>query len=771
MTQVAPRKGHTNTDGAPSYKAAAIVSAIVLALYLVTLAPTIGLWDAGEYVAAAAGLGIPHPPGNPGFVLLGRVVSLTPIASTVAGRLNVLVAIASALSAGLWFLVTEQVARNWFSRTPALAIAAAAAIVGATAFTVWNQSVVNEKVYTVSLFLLSLDLWATLRWQAAPDGRHADRRLALLSYRLGLGYTIHIAGLLAGPALLAAVLYTRPRTFLRARLLMMCAAMFVLGVSPYIALPIRAAFRLEINEGHPTACQDGAPHWDCTVSRETLDRFLYENNRTQYAKPSLLDRQESLSNQVRMWWLYFKWQWFRDPSGASPDWQGSLAVVMLLLTALGGYTHWRRDRRTFVPFATLILTLTAGLIYYLNFKLGYSQAVAMGVQDPRAHEVRDRDYFYLWSYSALSVWIALGIAYVWQRLAEFLADDGADDARATPTPAQWRMTAPVLAVALIPLVLNWSAASRRGETFAEDFAVDVLNSVEPNGILFTGGDNDSFPLWFAQQVLGVRRDVTVVLLAYLSTDWYVREQINRELVQYDPATGPAIYKTLPRTPTIPVLAMSPAAADSIPLITRTTAPSRIQLAGFDVDIPAGTPLTRDVVVMLRIIRDAGGTRPIYFSSGAGSAPIDRFLSDRLVTQGLARKLVAHPDSAPGVVRNGTEHVDLERSIAMWKTFSGPAAIERQGRWIDAPSANTPYLYMRLGYAITTALAQAPRGAEQLGFIAAGRAAPSSSLQANTDLRHQLGRMSASLNYMRLISGRQQVLEAPSGLGYAPVTGR
>src|SRR6185295_10380964 len=101
------------------------------------------------------------------------------------------------------------------------------------------------------LFLLSLDLWATLRWQAAPDGRHADRRLVLLSYRLGIGYTIHIAGLLAGPALLAAVLYTRPRTLLRPRLLAACLGVFILGVSPYVALPIRSAFRLEINEGHP----------------------------------------------------------------------------------------------------------------------------------------------------------------------------------------------------------------------------------------------------------------------------------------------------------------------------------------------------------------------------------------------------------------------------------------------------------------------------------------------------------------------------------------
>jgi hypothetical protein len=742
---------HSAPDGdAPSYRIAGVVALVALALYLLTLAPTIGLWDAGEYVAAAAGLGIPHPPGNPGFVLLGRVVALLPIAQTVAGRLNVLVAVASALAAGLWFLVTEHVARTWLTHARARIAAAAAALLGVTAFTVWNQSVVNEKVYTVSLFLLALDLWATLRWQAAPDGPKADRRLALLCYRLGLGYTIHIAGLLAGPALFAAVMATRRGTFRRGRLMLACGGMFVLGLSPYVALPIRAAFRLDINEGHPTACEDGRPHWGCTLSRETLDRFLYENNRTQYAKPSVLDRQQTLPNQVKMWWVYFKWQWFRDVTESSPGAQSAFAVIMLMLAAVGGYAHWRYDRRSFIPFATLMATLTVGLIFYLNFKLGYTQAVAMGIQNPAAQEARDRDYFYLWSYSALSVWLGLGLAYVWRDVAGFLGGDGASGAR----ESHWRLASVVMVVAALPLVLNWSAASRRGETFAEDYAVDLLNSVEPNGVLFTGGDNDSFPVWFAQQVLGVRRDVTIVLLPYLQTDWYVRELIARTPPPYDAAHGPALYAGMAHPVSgKPVLSISRQAADSIPPMMETYEARRVELAGFSIPIPPAS-IPRDVIVMLRIIHDAGAERPIHFSLGAGSPAIHELIMPYLITQGLTRRLVADPKAVPGAAKSTTEgYVDLPRAQALWNIYRGPATIQRQGTWIDAASANAPYTYIRTALAMAEAMDSTS-------------AAPQA-----TALRARVTQIVTSMDFLAIVRGQQGSLDAPSGLGYAPVTGR
>src|SRR3954465_11145322 len=101
-------------DFRPSYLAAAIAALLVFILYVLTLSPSTAMWDTSEYIAAAFTLGLPHPPGNPLFVLIGRVFSILPIAGSVAARINVLAAICSAVSAGMWFLITERVLVGWF---------------------------------------------------------------------------------------------------------------------------------------------------------------------------------------------------------------------------------------------------------------------------------------------------------------------------------------------------------------------------------------------------------------------------------------------------------------------------------------------------------------------------------------------------------------------------------------------------------------------------------------------------------------------------------
>src|SRR3954466_2775499 len=100
-------------DYRPSYRAALFVSLAVLVLYVVTLSPSTAMWDTSEYIAAAYTLGLPHPPGNPLFVLIGRVFSVLPIAPNIAMRINLLAAICSAGSAAMWFLITERILVGW----------------------------------------------------------------------------------------------------------------------------------------------------------------------------------------------------------------------------------------------------------------------------------------------------------------------------------------------------------------------------------------------------------------------------------------------------------------------------------------------------------------------------------------------------------------------------------------------------------------------------------------------------------------------------------
>src|SRR5438105_3744837 len=267
------REPSADLDYRPSYLAGGIVSLCVLALYLITLAPSTAMWDTSEYIAAAYTLGLPHPPGNPFFVLLGRFFAILPIAPNVAMRINILAALCSAGAAAMWFLITERVLVGWLTdRWLRIVGGALAALIGATAFTVWAQSVVNEKVYTVSLLGLAIVSWLTVRWCDDPYGTRADRLLVMIGYLSGLGFANHMAGLLALPAVAIAVALRRRSTLLRWRLLLAFAGALALGMTPFLMQPLRAAHFPAINEGEPTGCTREIG-FDCTISKATYDRF------------------------------------------------------------------------------------------------------------------------------------------------------------------------------------------------------------------------------------------------------------------------------------------------------------------------------------------------------------------------------------------------------------------------------------------------------------------------------------------------------------------
>jgi hypothetical protein len=686
-------------DFRPSYLAAAIASAAVFLLYLVTLGPSTAMWDTSEYIAAAHIIGLPHPPGNPFFVLLGRVFSILPVAGNVATRVNLLAAVCAATSAGMWFLITERVLVSWLpERWQRVTAGSLAALIGATAFTVWSQAVVNEKVYTVALVGVAVIAWLTVRWCDDPDGPKADKLLVLIAYLLGLGYANHMAGFLAAPSVAAAILIRRPATLLRWRLILAGAGAVALGVTPFATQPIRSAYFPRINEGETTGCRTEIG-WKCTFSKETWRAFKYNFDREQYGKPSVFERQAPFTAQVGMWWMYFKWQWLRDPYGQHQVAQGVLAALFLVLGLFGGWVHWKRDRQSFWFFGPLMFTMTLLLIYYLNFNYGASQETALGDSVPR--EVRDRDYFYLWSFSAWSVWAALGLVFVWQFVAALI---GAQAVRLgkemveLPTRRSWALASPVLAIAFIPIFTNWYSATRAGDSTTRDFAHDLLNSVEPYGVLITVGDNDTFPLWYAQEVEGIRKDVVIANTSLLNTDWYVRQLIRQPERRFDSTKAPQLWKEKAWTfPNKPIVSWSLDDADQVPLTQHVVERSVFEAPGIRAVIEPRV-LSKAELFVLQMIRDSAD-RPIYFSRTTGGLGNDLGLGPYLLTQGLARKLLRHIPTPGGdtVLYPGEGFVDLDTTARLWKdVYQAPRSLIARDRWIDAPSANIPALYMTTG---------------------------------------------------------------------------
>ena len=675
----------------PPYLIALMVSLGALALYAVTLAPTTQFWDASEYITTAHALGIPHPPGNPLFVLLAHAWGLLPLGADYARRINLLAAVSSAAAAGFWFLIGERWLRPIVSPTgPRRLAAAAGAVVGATAFTVWNQSVANEKVYTVSVLSIALVLWLVVRWGDQPSEGRRDHWLVLIVYLLALTATNHLMGVLVAPAVLAYVLATDARALLRPRFLLAAALVAAVGTSVDLFMPIRAQFDPYLNEGEPTT-------W------RALKAVLA---REQFGKPSVLDNPMYppgadnpghtpvlYGQQLLNYLQYFAWQFGRDWPGAV---RRILTAAFVMLGLLGARTQWRADRRAALAMTTLLVTLTVVLVFYLNFKWGYSQPYAAQGID---HEVRERDYFFIASFAAWGVWVGIGLAAVMAWIEERLA-------RRMPVARRsWAGSAPVLLVALLPLLGNRLTASRAGETMARDYARDVMQSVDPYALVVTAGDNDTFPLWYAQEVDGVRRDVTVLVTSLGNLNWYLSQMNQRPLATFEASAAPDLYRgrAWPKPPAPWLQGYYQSGNDTLPEFAPV--PNRVtgRLGRLDVSLdpdrlPTPGYLSRVDLAVLEIVKQQLGKRPIYFSGTTADYPERLGLGPYLVTEGMLRRLTATPVTATDSIRPSLvqgRYVNVPRTERLaFSVYHGASAARRRPRgWVDRASENSllPYI--------------------------------------------------------------------------------
>ena len=668
------------TQETPPYLWAVATFVVVFVIYRLTLAPTTAFWDTSEYIAAAYVLGIPHPPGNPLFVILAHTFGLLPLAASYAERINLFAAVTSASAAGFWFLVAERWLRGIVPhRWARYGAAFGGVLVGATSWSVWNQSTVNEKVYTVSLLSIALVMWLVVRWGDDAPGTHRDRWLVLIAYVLALSSTNHLMGLLAVPALVVYVLWTDWRVVTRPTVIVAIGVAVLVGVSlNYFWLPLRAAQYPPINEGEPV-CRSLIEA--VTLRCQALNDVL---NRVQYGKPPLSERQASYWGQLANFLRYYSWQFARDWGRLS----GLATALFTVLGFSGLWALWKSDRRAGVAGIALLGTLSVALVYYMNFKYGFSQYLN---EPSLPREVRERDYFFIGSFSVYGAFVALGLGAFMEGIVEFLRDRGTQASR-------WTAASPVLAFALIPLFGNRITASRAHETLARDFAWDMLQSVEPYGILITAGDNDTFPLWYAQEVEGVRPDVTLANLSLMNTEWHLRQIRRRVTPPFDPARAASLWRSYPAPPrpTTPALAMSEAQVDSLPEAMQVPDKGGISVAGIPIRFGQDVLLRQDLAAIF-LIRDNMGKRPLFFSWSDGGYPDQTFsLSPYLVSHGFVRKLLPMEAVANDsiVLTPGLGYINLPRTKKLlWDTYHWQsAARDRPRGWVDQPSGSILQLY-------------------------------------------------------------------------------
>jgi hypothetical protein len=328
----------------------------------------------------------------------------------------------------------------------------------------------------------------------------------------------------------------------------------VLGYSVHAYIPIRSALEPMIDENHPIVeWKDGKVKWDA------FKGFL---ERKQYGSESMITRmfhrRGALSTQFGFdghmgYGGFHLTQFFHFGDDINVDRRADsgntvinapfhLKMLRLFLYLLPtffvfwAFGYWyKHDRDRAILFISLATITTIALVLYMNFSDGKhlenseykqwknaaAQSMAAGQPAPQKpanvhREVRIRDYFYTAGFAFFGMWIGLAVA----ALLHFCFT--------SENVFLKKKLAPILVVLFaispaLPFSQNYSESNRSNDWIPYDYAFNLLMSCEKDGILFTNGDNDTFPLWFLQEAEGIRKDVRIVNLSLVNTKWYIKQ--------------------------------------------------------------------------------------------------------------------------------------------------------------------------------------------------------------------------------------------------------
>jgi tetratricopeptide (TPR) repeat protein len=515
---------------------AIFVFLFTLSVFVITAAPTVAFWDSGESVAGGHSLGITHPSGSPLFVMMLRVSSMMLSFVDDAGyRMNIVSAFFGAFTALLIYLSAVRIIIAlcggpngfWkkFSTYTGGLMASFFAVFGKT---FWFSATEASKI-SLYMFAVSLCLWLALVW-AQSKNEHRDRLLVLLTFIcfVCIGLQIYLVIALA-PVFLFVILTDRSKVknWRFAALLLIFAAT---GFSAHLYLPVRSSTEPMINVNHPATYQ--------SLKDYLLQKPYGDENRF----TAMPWRRGSFSNQFGIeghigYGGYHITQFFRLSVFDSQKSLFTLGItvglikflIYLIPTALmfyGWYYAYKKKRTYALFLISFFLLASVFMVLYMNFADGtrsekidfqYWMYTGKPGELPLAErEVRIRDYFFTGAYMHLGMWVGIGAAIIMSSLF-------------ASRRKFFRNTAAPLAaclfvyLAFLPLTQNWKICSRRGDFLPYDYAYNMLMSCEKDAVLFTSGDNDTFPLWALQEAYGIRKDVRVVNLALLNEGWYIKQ--------------------------------------------------------------------------------------------------------------------------------------------------------------------------------------------------------------------------------------------------------
>lgn len=577
------------------------VFAIAFVIFIMTVAPTVAFWDCGEYIAAGHTMGVPHPPGNPLFMLMLRGGSiLFSFFKDVGYRMNFMVVLFSAGTAAIMYLTVVRVVisflgipDNSWKRITTYVGGVVGGLFAVTGSTFWFSAVEASEA-NPSMFFVALCTWLILVWAQSKNPKR-DKLLLLLVYISFLGIGVHMYSMIILiPVFFYIVLVDREKLVdLRIWLTAIAIGIAVLDLNLFVSLPglpdkgissIQEVFMalggtgivaMMVN-GVMTLCTEGQKRkkwqfcfWVATLAvvgfsshvyipiRSSLNPIIDENDpQTKTAFVDYLARKQYGSENMisRMFWRRASWghqlgieghmgyggfhitQFFqfkptdREQNFVATESAGFFKLIVYLMPTFfmlfGWYYLYKKNKNAGLFLISLFILTSVMMVLYINFSDGtrpefrdYQYWVQNGKPGPMPvvhREVRVRDYFFAAAFMYLGMWMGIAASALLHSL--FTNKNRSIRTTLAPVAAVLLFVSPAL-----PITQNWERSSRRGDWVPYDYAYNLLMSCEQNGILFTNGDNDTFPLWALQEAYGIRKDVRIVNLSLLNTKWYIKQ--------------------------------------------------------------------------------------------------------------------------------------------------------------------------------------------------------------------------------------------------------
>ncbi len=588
--------------------AAGILFILIFILLYYTSYPSIGWWDSGIYASNAFNLSIPDPGGSILYVLLGRVFVVIffflPAIKAVT-LVNIISACFASVFAYYTLIIIIDNLPIQFPETGKILTSFFTGLSLPFLYSIWTESI-TSRIYVAGLLLTSIIVYCSVKIWFSEDEAEKRRLIFLTVFILGIDYTAHRLNTPFYPVVILLLIFPLRKELKIFRFWFILAGLYLLGFSLNLFILIRSPL-------HPPFAMDDIQNISQLFAWIDMKRYGESNFSIIFNR-----RGPFWSYQINhMYFRYFGWNFLGTQGNGTIFNQIYFSYIPFLLGITGFIYSLIKKFKIWVLIFAAFFFFSFGLVVYSNIQEGFEF-------------IREIDRLFIPSFFVFILWIGIGLYFLMSLVNNLLR-------KIILTQKSSIIIFSLLGFLILPLnviVTNWFKCDRSGYYFPNDFAYNLLAGCGKNAILFTNGDNDTFPLMYLQSVEGVRNEVAVINLGLLNTNYYV-EQL-QQTYRLFPANSDVLNANKFRPSRIDS-SISIKIAFRDPLLKEKEDTLTVKYQGRNFGKIKG--LLGQDKALIELLETNSRERPVYFAISVDTSSM-LGLSGYLRTAGMIRQLVA-----------------------------------------------------------------------------------------------------------------------------------